>query len=134
MKTPIPFLTAALTVALAAAFVAALSSPAFAAEPAASAAPKPALTVKRVVAQPANWPQTLAGTGSISAWQEVVIGAEIGGQRLAELNADVGDRVRKGQVLARLSPGTLEADLAAAKAALLEAEASAREAIRPPSA
>lgn len=131
MKTRIPYtpaVTAALTVALAAAFVAALSSPAFAADPAASAAPKPALTVKRVVVQAGNWHQTLSGTGTIAAWQEVVIGAEIGGQRLLTLFVDVGDRVKKGQVLAKLSPGTLEADLAASKAALLEAEASAREA------
>ncbi|WP_457390672.1 efflux RND transporter periplasmic adaptor subunit [Roseateles sp. P5_E1] len=127
MKIRIPFLTAALTVALAAAFVAALSSPVFAAD-AASAAPKAALTVKRVVAQAGTWPQTLAGTGSIAAWQEAIIGAEIGGQRLAALLVDVGDRVKKGQLLARLSPGTLETDLAASKAALLEAEASAREA------
>lgn len=128
MKTRIPLLTAALTAALALAFVAALSSPAFAQQAAASAAPKPALTVKRVVAQTGLWPQLLPGTGSIAAWQEVVIGAEIGGQRLAQLNVDVGDRVRKGQLLARLSPGTLEADLAASRAALMEAEAAAREA------
>lgn len=128
MKIRIPLLTL-LTIALAAAFVAAVSGPAQAQQAqAASAAPKPALTVKRVVAQQSTWPQTLSGTGSIAAWQEVVIGAEIGGQRLAQLNVDVGDRVRKGQLLARLSPGTLEADLAASKAALLEAEASARDA------
>jgi len=128
MKIRPALLTAALTIALAVAFVAALSSPAFAQQAAASAAPKPALTVKRVLAQSAQWPQTLSGTGSIAAWQEVVIGAEIGGQRLAQLNVDVGDRVKKGQLLARLSPGTLEADLAASRATLLEAEASAREA------
>ena len=128
MKIRISLATTALTVALAAAFVMALSGPVQAAEQAASAAPKPALTVKRVVVQAATWPQTLAGTGSIAAWQEVIIGAEIGGQRLAQLNVDVGDRVKKGQLLARLSPGTLEADMAASRAALLEAEASAREA------
>lgn len=128
MKIRLPFVTAALTIALAAAFVVALSGPAVAQDKAASAAPKPALTVKRAVAQQANWPQTLSGTGSIAAWQEVIIGAEIGGQRLAALLVDVGDRVKKGQLLARLSPGTLETDLAASRAALGEAEASAREA------
>lgn len=122
------FLATALVAALAAAFVVALSGPAVAQQAAASAAPKPALTVKRAVVQQAAWPQTLAGTGSIAAWQEVIVGAEIGGQRLQLLMVDVGDRVKKGQVLAKLSPGTLEADLAASKAALLEAEASAREA------
>lgn len=121
-------LSAALTLALAAAFVLAVSGAATAQAPAASAAPKPALTVKRAIVQSGTWPQTLAATGSIAAWQEVVIGAEIGGQRLAELKVDVGDRVKKGQLLARLSPGTLEADLAASRAALQEAEASAREA------
>ncbi|MFG6468821.1 efflux RND transporter periplasmic adaptor subunit [Roseateles sp. BYS87W] len=130
-KFRLSLLTAALTAALALAFVAATSGP-VQADPApaaaASAAPKPALTVKRVVAQSGTWAQTLAGTGSIAPWQEVVIGAEIGGQRLAALNVDVGDRVKKGQLLAQLSPGTLEADLAASRAALLEAEASARDA------
>lgn len=121
-------LAAALTAALAVAFVAAVSGTAVAQSPAASASPKPALTVKKVLAQAGTWPQTLSATGSIAAWQEVIIGAEIGGQRLAELKVDVGDRVKKGQLLARLSPGTLEADLAASKAALMEAEASAREA------
>jgi len=130
MKTPtfrLPLLGAALTIALASAFVIALSGPALA-QQAASATPKPALTVKRVIAQAGNWHQTLSGTGSIAAWQEVVIGAEIGGQRLSTLFVDVGDRVKKGQVLAKLSPGTLEAELNASKAALLEAEAAAREA------
>lgn len=128
-KNRLPLLTAALTVALAAAFVVALTGGnAFAQAAAASAAPRPALTVKRVVAQAATWPQTLPATGSIAAWQEAIIGAEIGGQRLASLNVDVGDRVKKGQLLAQLSPGTLQTDLAAARAALLEAEASAREA------
>lgn len=126
-KLRVPLLTAALTIALASAFVIALSGPAVA-QQAASAAPKPALTVKRAVAQTGSWNQTLSGTGSIAAWQEVVIGAEIGGQRLLTLMVDVGDRVKKGQVLAKLSPGTLEAELNASKAALMEAEAAAREA------
>jgi RND family efflux transporter MFP subunit len=102
------------------------------AQEAQGAAPKPAakasMTVQIVQPQSAQWAQTLAATGSIAAWQEVVIGAEIGGQRLAALLVDVGDRVKKGQLLARLNPGTLEAELAAARAALLEAEAAAREA------
>lgn len=90
----------------------------------------PALTVKRVVATAQQWPQTLNAVGSIAAWQEVVIGAEIGGQRLSRLLVDVGDRVKKGQLLAQLSPGTLEADLNASRAALQEAEVSAAEARR----
>ncbi len=88
-------------------------------------APSPTMTVKRVVALEERWPQTLSAAGSIAAWQEAVIGAEIGGQRLSRLLVDVGDRVQKGQLLAQLSPGTLEADLNANRAALQEAEVDA---------
>lgn len=87
----------------------------------------PALTVKRTVATAQQWPQTLNAVGSIAAWQEVVIGAEIGGHRLSRLLVDVGDRVTQGQLLAQLSPGTLEADLNASRAALQEAEVNAAE-------
>lgn len=92
-------------------------------------AAKASMTIRITQPQAMQWPQLLAATGSIAAWQEVVIGAELGGQRLAQLLVDVGDRVKKGQLLARLSPGTLEAELAAGRAALLEAEAAAREAV-----
>lgn len=98
-----------------------------AAEPTLSSDGPPALTVKPTSALAQQWPQTLAAVGSIAAWQEVVIGAEIGGQRLSRLLVDVGDQVRKGQLLAQLSPGTLEADLNAGRAALQEAEVSAAE-------
>ncbi len=91
-------------------------------------AAKASMTIQLVQPQAAQWSQTLPATGSLAAWQEVVIGAEVGGQRLAALLVDVGDRVKKGQLLARLNPGTLEAELAASRAALLEAEAAAREA------
>ncbi len=100
-----------------------------AAEPLPTPAP-PALTVKATSAIAQQWPRTLAAAGSIAAWQEVVIGAEIGGQRLSRLLVDVGDQVRKGQLLAQLSPGTLEADLNAGRAALQEAEVSAAETSR----
>lgn len=93
-------------------------------------ATSPALTVKRTVAIEQSWPQTLNAVGSIAAWQEAVIGAEIGGQRLSRLLVDVGDRVQRGQLLAQLSPGTLEVDLNASRAALQEAEVNAAEAGR----
>jgi RND family efflux transporter MFP subunit len=93
-----------------------------------ASAVKPALTIQTLRPQATQWAQTLPATGSVAAWQEVVIGAEVGGQRLAQLLVDVGDRVKKGQLLARLNPGTLEADAAAARAALAEAEVAAQDA------
>ncbi|HHZ4816028.1 TPA: efflux RND transporter periplasmic adaptor subunit [Yersinia enterocolitica] len=90
----------------------------------------PALTVKRIFAAKEQWPLTLNAVGTIAAWQEVVIGAEIGGQRLSRLLVDIGDQVKQGQLLAQLSPGTLEADLNASRAALQEAEVKASEMAR----
>ena len=98
-----------------------------AAQPTSSSATPPALTVRRISATAQRWPQTLNAVGSVAAWQEVVIGAEVGGQRLSRLLVDIGDRVKHGQLLAQLSPGTLEADLNASRAALQEAEVNAAE-------
>ncbi|MCE3256575.1 MAG: efflux transporter, family, subunit, partial [Nitrobacter vulgaris] len=101
-----------------------------AAQPTSSPVAPPALTVKGIFAVAQQWPQTLNAVGTIAAWQEVVIGAEIGGQRLSRLLVDVGDQVKQGQLLAQLSPGTLEADLNTSRAALQEAEVNAAETAR----
>lgn len=95
------------------------------ASPAASAAPqKPAMTVSVTQPQRAALPLALAANGNISAWQEASIGAELNGLRLATVNVNVGDRVRKGQVLATLAGETTQAESLQARAALMQAEAS----------
>jgi len=96
--------------------------------PAAQVTVRPALTVTTVLPQRASLPTTLAANGNIMAWQEASIGAEVAGLRLTQVQAAVGDQVRKGQVLARLSADTVQAELAQARAALAEAEAAAAEA------
>ncbi|MFO0123435.1 MAG: efflux RND transporter periplasmic adaptor subunit, partial [Inhella sp.] len=106
----------------------ALAWAAHAQDPAAPVAAKPSLTIQTTLAQPAQWATRLPVNGNVAAWQEAVIGAEVGGMRIAEVLVNVGDRVKKGQVLVRLSPGTLQADLAATRASLQEAEISARDA------
>lgn len=90
---------------------------------------KAALTVQVVQLQTGSMPVTLPVGGNVAAWQEASIGAETQGLRLAELLADVGDRVQKGQVLARLADDTVKADLAQAEAALAEARAQAAQAV-----
>jgi RND family efflux transporter MFP subunit len=65
----------------------------------------------------------VAATGSIAAWQEASVGAEVAGLRLAEVAVNVGDRVRRGQVLATFAPETVQAELAQIRAALAEADA-----------
>ncbi len=93
-----------------------------------AAAARPALTVTLVAPQSVDWPQVVAANGNVVAWQEAVIGAEISGYRLTEVLVNVGDVVKKGQLLARVSDTTVQAELAQARAAAAEAEATLAEA------
>jgi RND family efflux transporter MFP subunit len=94
----------------------------------AAQAARPALSVTLSAPQPADWPQVIAANGNVTAWQEAVIGAEIGGYRLTEVLVNVGDVVKKGQLLARVSSDTVAAELAQARAAVEEAQANLAEA------
>ncbi|MFM9835222.1 MAG: efflux RND transporter periplasmic adaptor subunit [Methylophilaceae bacterium] len=93
-----------------------------------NASPKAALTVSAVKPQHASMNKTLPANGNIAAWQEASIGAEVNGLPLREVLVDLGDTVKKGQVLARFSTTTIDADLAQAQANLAEAKAAAAEA------
>jgi HlyD family secretion protein len=95
---------------------------------AAASAPRPSLTVTVTTPQAGNWPVTVAANGSIAAWQEASIGAEAQGLRLTDVRVQVGDRVKRDQVLALMSAATLNADMAATRASLAEAEAALAEA------
>ena len=92
-------------------------------------AAKPALTVSTTQPSPTALPVSLAANGNVAAWQEAVVGAEATGLRLTEVRANVGDVVRKGQLLARFSPAAPQADVAQARANLQEAQATAAEAV-----
>lgn len=94
----------------------------------AKAAPKPALTVTAAQPQPTRLPIMLAANGNIVAWQEAIIGSESNGLRLTDVRANVGDVVKAGQVLATFSTESVQADVAQARASLLEAQASASDA------
>lgn len=106
---------------------AANGAPSSAAKPDA-AQPRPALTVTVAAPEPAELAVTLSANGNIAPWQEASVGSESNGLRLADVRVNVGDRVKKGQVLASFSPETINADVAQAKAALAEARATAADA------
>jgi len=93
-----------------------------------AATAKPALAVETVKPQMRSLPHRLEANGNVAAWQEASIGAESGGLRLAEVRADVGDNVKRGQVLAVFAIETPLIEVAQARAALAEAEATALEA------
>ncbi|MET0507715.1 MAG: efflux RND transporter periplasmic adaptor subunit [Burkholderiaceae bacterium] len=88
----------------------------------------PAMTITVVRPQRVRWSITLPAQGSIAAWQEAAIGAEVSGMRIAEVRANVGDRVERGDVLATLAPTTLANELAQQQATLAEARAALAEA------
>ncbi|MDB5640790.1 MAG: acrA [Hyphomicrobiales bacterium] len=104
------------------------ATPSLAADaPRAAAQPNaPAVTVAR--AQMRTLVETVAVSGSIVARDEILVGPEIEGLRILEILADEGDTVAAGQVLARLSRETLDAQLAQSDAALVRADAQIAQA------
>jgi RND family efflux transporter MFP subunit len=92
----------------------------------AAAPPAPgsnALAVSVTSPRSEQFARTVVATGSVFAWQEAVIGPEVGGYRVAEVHVDVGDKVRKGQELVRLAGEMLTAEVASKKAAQAQADA-----------
>ncbi len=93
-----------------------------------AAAPKPALTVTVTQPQTLALPVRVSANGNIAAWQEASIGTEANGLRLATVAVNVGDVVKRGQVLATFAAETMQAEAAMNRAAVAEAEATLAEA------
>jgi RND family efflux transporter MFP subunit len=93
-----------------------------------AAAVKPSLSVAPVLPATVSLPIRLTSNGSVAAWQEAILGAEVNGLRLSEVRANVGDQVKKGQVLAVFNRDSVAADLAQSRAALAEAQATLADA------
>jgi HlyD family secretion protein len=85
---------------------------------------KPALSVVVTQPQRATLPVSTRANGNVAAWQEASIGTEANGLRLAEVRVNVGDVVKRGQVLATFAPESMQVDLLQARAAVAEAEAT----------
>nr|WP_286198616.1 efflux RND transporter periplasmic adaptor subunit [Mesorhizobium sp. BR1-1-16] len=121
--------SAALAAFLAGACVALLSAPAaFGAEataPVAVARP-PAITVASAARGEVVETETVVG--SLVPREEVLVGVDLDGYRLTELHAEEGDRVKAGQVLARLSTDTLEVLLAQNASSLARNDAAIAQA------
>jgi RND family efflux transporter MFP subunit len=117
-------LAAVLSLALIAALVWWLRHPAGESSAASAAAkPKPVLTVTVAEPQRETLAIALQANGNVSAWQEASVGAEVNGLRLAAVNVNVGDAVKKGQVLATFTTDTARADSLQSQASVVQAEA-----------
>ncbi|MDP5278721.1 efflux RND transporter periplasmic adaptor subunit [Sphingomonas sp. DG1-23] len=91
-------------------------------------APRPKLTVTVVTPKRVTLPQRLTASGVIAPWQEASIGTQIGSYQLIEVRVNVGDQVRRGDVLARINPALLRAEETQLLARHAQAEANDRRA------
>lgn len=123
LRTPKPALSLALA-GLLSMGVAVAADKAASAAPAAATAGKPALSVQLTSPQKSSWTRRAPAVGAVAAWAEQHVSAETGGLVIVEVRAQVGDVVKRGQLLARLQDLGVQADLAQARAALAEAEAA----------
>ena len=89
---------------------------------------KAALTVSTTRPQATELGVKLFANGNIAAWQETIVGAEVNGLRLIEVRVNVGDVVKRGQVLASFAAETINAELLQQRASVAEALASLAEA------
>jgi RND family efflux transporter MFP subunit len=93
--------------------------------PAAAAADAPALQTALV--QYREVEQTYAAEGVVEAVKQSTVAAQISGRVLA-VNFDVGDRVKKGQVIVRIDPTEVNQAYSASQAQVAQAEATLRNA------
>jgi len=75
-----------------------------------------AAVVNFAVARQDTAPVQVVGTGTISAWQEVAVGAETGGLTAVALLADEGQTVTQGQPLLKMNDVLLQAQFKQAQA------------------
>lgn len=83
-----------------------------------------ALTVTTTTLRNVEVARGIAANGSIFPWQEIVIGPEVGGYRVAAVHVDVGDKVKRGQEVVRLRDELLAVEFASKRANVQQAEAT----------
>ena len=84
----------------------------------------PSLTVAVAMPQRDMVVRDVVASGAVAAWEEVSVGVELSGLRVADVEVEVGSVVQQGDVLLRLDARTLDAHLAEAEAAVAEAGAN----------
>ena len=111
------------SVVLALGLTAALVPAAMAEDKTAVQAVKPPV-INVIPAVEAEMVASITVTGTIVPRQEVAVGTDVAGLIVLELSADQGDRVKEGEIIARLDKSSLEIQLAQIEAQRAQAEAS----------
>jgi RND family efflux transporter MFP subunit len=109
--------TLALTAGAAAALAGCGNDPPARALPETASPPREVRTVAAAKAQVAR---TVTATGTLAADDQIILGTKAVG-RLSEINVDLGSRVRKGQIVARIDPHDYKLRVQQAEAALQQA-------------
>jgi RND family efflux transporter MFP subunit len=91
--------------------------------------PRASLTIAVTQAQQMQLQRTVDASGTITAWQEVAVGAETGGLTAVQVLADEGSYVRQGQLLVQMDDSLLRAQEAQAVAAVASAKATLDQAV-----
>jgi len=90
----------------------------------AQAAPPSRQSVTVATVSATALPRTVTASGSVSAWEEVPVGAETGGLVATGVFVDEGAYVRQGQPLVQLNDAVLRAQLGQQQAGVAAAEAN----------
>lgn len=89
-----------------------------------ASAPDAAMRVNVVAVGKQAATPTLHLTGTVAAREDVAVGTALSGLKILEVNADVGQRVEKGQVLARLDSVNVQAALRQSEMSLAKARSN----------
>ena len=84
-----------------------------------------AMAVNVAAAQRQDIARSVLVSGPVAAWEDMQLGVELTGLRVTALHVDVGQQVRKGELLLEIDHRSLDSDLSQANASLREAEAGA---------
>src|SRR5690606_8627746 len=81
----------------------------------------PSLTVSLAPTEQREVVREVVASGAVAAWEEVSVGVELSGLRVASVEVEVGSVVRQGDVLLRVDDRTLASQLAQSEAQVREA-------------
>jgi HlyD family secretion protein len=84
-----------------------------------------AVTYTTAPVQTGSLAQTVTASGTLNPQNTISVGTQVSGT-IAEIDADFNSHVKKGQVLAKLDPTTLQAAVDQARASLAQSEAQAQ--------